>query len=456
MGAGDRRGVSVALVLDRPGAAPTRPLRVDDRRGPRAGCRGGPAPGRGVRRVPHRPAAGGGRPAGPPPARRPRPPGRRPGRGCRRGRERPRSWATAWAWPGSPGPAARCRFCRRGRENLCEQARFTGWDRDGGFAELRHRSSRLHPPPPRRASTPPTRRRCSAAEPSGTAASPVGRRGAGQRLGLYGFGASATCVIQVAVHTGCEVYVVHPLRRGAGAGPGARCRVGRRLRRAPAGRAGRRHHVRAGRVGGGGGPGRRRPGRRGRRQRHPPRPHPRVPLRAPLVGAPDPQRRQRDPRTTCADCSSWPPPSRSAPGPRSSRCDPPTRRSARWPPVSCRARRCSCPEVGLRPGSAGPSRPPPHRPRRAAPASLRSGARPPGSRSGPNAAGFEPGAPSGISRPSRVKCLRQYGGMSSVAGSRKLIGTSSKTGAPPLAARKAATMSSLQYSSRSPGAYPSS
>ena len=27
-----------------------------------------------------------------------------------------------------------CRFCRSGRENLCEQARFTGWDRDGGYA----------------------------------------------------------------------------------------------------------------------------------------------------------------------------------------------------------------------------------------------------------------------------------------------------------------------------------
>src|SRR5450755_4638843 len=33
------------------------------------------------------------------------------------------------------GTCGGCRFCRRGRENLCPQARFTGWDADGGFAE---------------------------------------------------------------------------------------------------------------------------------------------------------------------------------------------------------------------------------------------------------------------------------------------------------------------------------
>ena len=48
---------------------------------------------------------------------------------------------TGWAegdragvgWPA--GSCGTCRFCRGGRENLCEQARFTGWDRDGGYAE---------------------------------------------------------------------------------------------------------------------------------------------------------------------------------------------------------------------------------------------------------------------------------------------------------------------------------
>ena len=33
------------------------------------------------------------------------------------------------------GTDGTCRFCRSGRENLCESATFTGWDRDGGFAE---------------------------------------------------------------------------------------------------------------------------------------------------------------------------------------------------------------------------------------------------------------------------------------------------------------------------------
>ena len=36
---------------------------------------------------------------------------------------------------GSPGTDGTCRFCRTGRENLCEAAAFTGWDRDGGYAE---------------------------------------------------------------------------------------------------------------------------------------------------------------------------------------------------------------------------------------------------------------------------------------------------------------------------------
>lgn len=34
------------------------------------------------------------------------------------------------------GTCGHCRFCRSGRENLCETATFTGWDRDGGYAEL--------------------------------------------------------------------------------------------------------------------------------------------------------------------------------------------------------------------------------------------------------------------------------------------------------------------------------
>ncbi len=102
-----------------------------------------------------------------------------------------------------------CRFCLSGRENLCDRARFTGWDRDGGYAELvtAHRDF-VHPLP----------------EGDPVAMAPLlcggvigfrslrvaglGPGSAGARLGLYGFGASATIAIQVARHWGCETYVV--------------------------------------------------------------------------------------------------------------------------------------------------------------------------------------------------------------------------------------------------------
>ncbi len=99
-----------------------------------------------------------------------------------------------------------CRFCRSGRQNLCPAATFTGWDRDGGFAELCVVRSDVAVP-----------------LPSGftdLAASPllcggvIGYRALrlsgierGGRLGLYGFGASALLAIQVARYWGCEVHV---------------------------------------------------------------------------------------------------------------------------------------------------------------------------------------------------------------------------------------------------------
>jgi len=99
-----------------------------------------------------------------------------------------------------------CRFCRSGRENLCPQATFTGWDRDGGFAEqMSVRADvavRLPPAMDDLAAAPLLcggvigyrALRMSGIEPGG-------------RLGLYGFGASALQTIQVARHWGCEVHV---------------------------------------------------------------------------------------------------------------------------------------------------------------------------------------------------------------------------------------------------------
>jgi propanol-preferring alcohol dehydrogenase len=104
------------------------------------------------------------------------------------------------------GTCGRCRFCLRGDENLCESARFTGWDRDGGYAEaLTARADFVHPLPdgPTDAELAPLL--CGGV--IGHRALRVSGVQPGQRLGLFGFGASASIVIQVAVHQGCEVFV---------------------------------------------------------------------------------------------------------------------------------------------------------------------------------------------------------------------------------------------------------
>jgi propanol-preferring alcohol dehydrogenase len=109
----------------------------------------------------------------------------------------------AWlAWT-----CGRCRACRLGRENLCPEARFTGWDLDGGYAErlvaeeafvyrLPEGLSDLEAAPLlcagiigyralRRAELPPA-----------------------GRLGIYGFGSSAHLTAQLALRQGAEVHVV--------------------------------------------------------------------------------------------------------------------------------------------------------------------------------------------------------------------------------------------------------
>jgi propanol-preferring alcohol dehydrogenase len=100
-----------------------------------------------------------------------------------------------------------CRFCRRGDENLCVAPAFTGWDADGGYAELAvvHEDYAYNVPDVfgdaeaapllcagiigyralRRAALPP-----------------------GGRLGIYGFGASAHLAAQVAIHEGATVHVL--------------------------------------------------------------------------------------------------------------------------------------------------------------------------------------------------------------------------------------------------------
>jgi propanol-preferring alcohol dehydrogenase len=96
-----------------------------------------------------------------------------------------------------------CAFCRSGRENLCDRARFTGYDLDGGFAETVVADERYcFPVPPAYSDV--------AAAPL-LCAGLIGFRalrmaGDARRLGLYGFGAAAHIVIQVARHEGREVH----------------------------------------------------------------------------------------------------------------------------------------------------------------------------------------------------------------------------------------------------------
>jgi len=96
-----------------------------------------------------------------------------------------------------------CSFCESGRENLCLDARFTGYQIDGGYAEYAAADERFCFALPRAFGD-------LAAAPL-LCAGLIGYRslrmaGDGERLGLYGFGAAAHIVAQVALHQGREVY----------------------------------------------------------------------------------------------------------------------------------------------------------------------------------------------------------------------------------------------------------
>ena len=116
------------------------------------------------------------------------------------GRARARARAIAWACPGSGGTDGTCPYCRGGRENLCDAPTFTGYQRDGGYAEYTvARADFVLPLPegyPGRAGGAAAVRRADRLP--GAAAGRVDGLEARPRLGLYGFGASAHIVIQVA------------------------------------------------------------------------------------------------------------------------------------------------------------------------------------------------------------------------------------------------------------------
>jgi propanol-preferring alcohol dehydrogenase len=99
-----------------------------------------------------------------------------------------------------------CDFCRAGRENLCEGARFTGYHEDGGYAEYAIVPAAFAYPIPA-AFTDEEAAPLLCAGIIGYRALRLSGVRPGQRLGLYGFGASAHITIQVARHWGCPVYV---------------------------------------------------------------------------------------------------------------------------------------------------------------------------------------------------------------------------------------------------------
>lgn len=103
------------------------------------------------------------------------------------------------------GACGDCPRCREGRENLCATATFTGWDRDGGFAEwLTVRADVAVHVPDRFSDVDAAPLLCGGV--IGYRALRIAGVQSGGRLGLFGFGASARLAIQVARHQGCEVF----------------------------------------------------------------------------------------------------------------------------------------------------------------------------------------------------------------------------------------------------------
>ena len=186
-----------AMVLDRPGER----LRLAQLPAPEPGA-ADLGQDQGVRSVPDRPARGRRRAAGAEVAAGAGPRDRRRGgpRGAWR-RSLPPGRALGIPWLGYT--CGKCRFCLAGQENLCDAARFTGYQIDGGYAEYTVADARYCFPI-----------QGSYADHEAApllCAGLIGYRslrmaGAGERLGIYGFGAAAHIVTQLARHQGRQLY----------------------------------------------------------------------------------------------------------------------------------------------------------------------------------------------------------------------------------------------------------
>src|SRR5689334_20138367 len=96
-----------------------------------------------------------------------------------------------------------CRFCRSGRENLCDNARFTGYDIDGGYADYVVADERFCFPIPDAYSDLDAAPLLCAGLIGYRA---YGMTGDAEKLGIYGFGDAAHIITQVALHEGKRVF----------------------------------------------------------------------------------------------------------------------------------------------------------------------------------------------------------------------------------------------------------
>lgn len=108
------------------------------------------------------------------------------------------------SWLG--GTDGTCTYCRSGRENLCDAPLFTGYDRDGGFAEyVAVREDFAIPIPLQMPAEQAAPLLCAGI--IGFRSLRVAGVRRGERIGLYGFGASAHLALQILRAWGCDVYV---------------------------------------------------------------------------------------------------------------------------------------------------------------------------------------------------------------------------------------------------------
>ena len=111
------------------------------------------------------------------------------------------------------GTCGTCRWCRSGAENLCEQATFTGWDADGGYAAYAAVPAAYAYRLPQGVDSVQAAPLLCAGIIGFRALRRSGIRPGG-RLGIYGFGASAHITAQIAIRQGAHVHV---MTRGEGA-----------------------------------------------------------------------------------------------------------------------------------------------------------------------------------------------------------------------------------------------